>query len=268
MTPLVPIQDSQEEFKALMSLLKNILRERKISYAELAKQLGMSESGLKKVFTSNDISFSRVSQIAGALGLRVTDLLNEIENNETHSVAFSSEEQKYFSENKETFYFFVRLLIERNSVEEIQEEFQLTPAETFKILKKLDSFGWIQLLPENKIKLPPLSLVRDFGSGPFLEHIYQEWSADSVRCIARPENQKSGKFIIRCLRMKPSTYQSFLQRLKELEIDLLRTAIREMKVSNKNLQTMQWVSVTDLKSFITPKAVSEVGKSRIKSLPE
>lgn len=254
-------QDEQGEFKALISLIKDILKERRISYGELAKQMGLSESGLKKIFASGDASFGRISQIASCLGLRITDLLAELENKDTHSVIFSDEEQKYFLKNPEAFHFFVRLLIERKELEEIEAEFKLTPATTFKHLKKLDSFGWIQLLPENKIKLPPLSLVKDFGTGPLLEHIYQEWSQDTVRMLAKPEHQKSGKFVIRCLRMKESTYQDFLRRLKDLEMDLLKTAIREMNVSNKNLKTMRWVSMTDQLSFVQSYFPSSKSKS-------
>ncbi|MNT84532.1 hypothetical protein D3C72_2245560 [compost metagenome] len=83
-----------------------------------------------------------------------------------------------------------------------------------------------------------------------LNHIYQEWGKEAVEDLAKPENQKSGKFVIRCLRMKDSTYQEFLQRLKELELDLLKKAIREMSVSNKNLKTMRWISLTDQTSFV------------------
>ncbi|MNL04619.1 hypothetical protein D3C87_1251910 [compost metagenome] len=251
-------QNPQGEFKALITLIKNVLKERRISYAELAKQMNLSESGLKKIFTSDDVSFSRLSQITSLLGLRLTDLLNEIESKDTHSVVFSDEEQKYFLKNPEAFHFFVRLLIERKSLEEIQEEFKLSSAAAFKLLQKLDAFGWIQLLPENKIKLPPLSLVKDFGSGPLLDHIYQEWSKETVQLLAKPENQKTGKFIIRCLRMKESTYQEFLLRLKELEMDLLKTAIREMNVSNKNLKTMRWISLTEQTSFVQPKNTLKV----------
>ncbi|MNT82293.1 hypothetical protein D3C72_2220060 [compost metagenome] len=58
--------------------------------------------------------------------------------------------------------------------------------------------------------------------------------------------------------MKESTYQEFLLRLKELEMDLLKTAIREMNVSNKNLKTMRWISLTEQTSFVQPKNTLKV----------
>jgi len=249
--PLLGHQQEQPgEFKALINLIKGILKERRISYGELATQMGLSESGLKKIFSSEDASFGRLSQMASVLGLRISDLLSELDKTDTHTVVFKDEEQQYFLKNMDVFHFFIRLVIERKTVEEIQEEFKLTPAATFKYLKKLDALGWAQLGPENSVKIPPLSLVRDFGSGPLLNHIYQEWGKEAVEDLAKPENQKSGKFVIRCLRMKDSTYQEFLQRLKELELDLLKKAIREMSVSNKNLKTMRWISLTDQTSFV------------------
>lgn len=248
--PSLGPQPAADEFKDLINLIKSIIKERRISYREIAKQMGLSESGLKKIFSSGDASYGRISQLAGVLGLRISDLLNELEKADTHTVVFSEKEQQFFLKNIDTFHFFVRLIIERKSVEEIQEEFKLSPAAVFKYLKKLDTLGWVELGPQNSVKIPPLSLVKDFGSGPLLDHVYQEWAQETARQLAKPENQKNGKFVIRCLRMKDSTYQDFLARLKELELDLLKTAVREMSVSNKNLKSMRWISLTDQTSFV------------------
>lgn len=250
MSQQVPHHDSDGEFKAILNLIKKILKERGVSYSQLATQMGLSESGLKKILSSDDASYGRISQIVTSLGLRMVDLMMELEKSEARPVAFNDDEQAYFLKNPEAFHFFVRLVIERKSADDIQNEFKMKAAVVFKYLNKLDEFGWIKLGPGNKVKLLPLSLVEDFGSGPLLDKVYQEWGKQAVEDLAKPENQKSGKFIIRCLRMKETTYQDFLVRLKEMELDLLRTGIREMSISNKNLKTMRWVSLTDQTSFV------------------
>lgn len=238
------------EFKSILAALKKILRERGISYADLAQKVGLSESGIKKIFGSRDCSYGRLSQIAKALGLRMVDLLDEIDRSELRGVQFSPKQQDYFLKNIRVFRFFVKLVVERQSISEIQKEFQLKEKDIFSLLKKLDDIGLVQLLPKGEVKLPRLSLVKDFGPGPLLSKIYQEWGQSIVHELAHPKFQGSGQFIVRCLKMKEDTYQELLARLLEIEKEFLKRAVREMSVSTLKLKSVRWIWMTDDQSFI------------------
>lgn len=241
---------SVEEFKALTKALKDILKERGVSYRDLAQGMGMSESGVKKIFSGDDCSFQKLMQISKLLKVKFSDLLHEIEDQEMRPVTFSSEQQQMFLKNKALFNFFVKLVIERMPVEEIKKESKLTEAQVFKYLRELDEQGHIELLPENRVRVPEISLVSNFGHGPLLEKTYQDWSRRAVIDIAHPKHQASGQFIIRCLKMKEDTYLDFLAQLKDLEKQVAKRALREMAVSTRNLITTRWVSMTDKQSFI------------------
>ncbi|WP_413287704.1 helix-turn-helix domain-containing protein [Bdellovibrio sp. HCB337] len=245
-----PQTHTREEFKILIQRLKHLLRERGISYKELAKKMQMSESGVKKIFSADDCSFQKLVEITKILGITLSDLFQEIEREEMTSVSFTPEEQALFLKNKDLFHFFVKLVIERSSVEEIKKESKLTEAQAFKYLRTLDEAGLITLLPENKIQIPPISLVSNFGSGPLLEKTYNTWGHRIVDELAHPRNQESGQFIIRCLKMKDETYQDFLLQLRELEREMAKRALREMAFSTANLKLTRWVSMTSHGSFI------------------
>lgn len=239
-----------DEFRTVIAALKKILRSRGITYAELAKKLNLSESGTKKIFSGRDCSFRRLSQISKVLGFRVSDLLDEVENAQMTRVRFSEVQQQYFLKNRSTFGFFVKLVVERRSVDQIKSEFRLSDSQTFKLLKKLDELGLIQLLPKNAIKLPPLSLVKDFGPGPLLSQVYQDWSRGLASDLADPKNQASGQFIIRCFQMKDETYRELLGRLLELEKEFLMRSVREMSVATSVLKPVRFAWMTDQNSFI------------------
>jgi predicted transcriptional regulator len=245
-----PLKGEHTELKEILTALKKILRDKGLSYRALAKTLGLSESGVKKIFASRDCSYQRLSQIARALGFRITDILNEIDRPSLQHATFNAEQQNYFLKNTSAFRFFVKLVLERRSVPEIQKEFGLSDSAAFRYLKTLDDLHLIRLLPGNQVKLPPVALVRDFGTGPLLEKAYQEWGMSMVQDLADPKFQKSGNFIIRCFMMKDETYQDFLSRLLEVEQEFLRRAIREMNMSVGNLKPMRWMSLTDQESFI------------------
>ena len=244
-----PRQD-HSEFQAVIQAFKKILRARGISYRELSRMLGLSESGVKKIFAAQDGSFGRLSQIAKTLGFRITDLLDEIDRGELKSTAFTLEQQQYLLKHLDVFRFFVKLVIERQPVAEIQAEFRLPEPVTFRYLRKLDELKLIRLLPGNEVRLPAISLIRDFGGGPLLSRVYREWSTEMARDLADPAYQTSGQFIVRSLRMKDETYQEFLGRLLELEREFLRRAVREMNVASGRLRPMRWISMADQQSFV------------------
>lgn len=221
-----------------------------MTYRDLGMALQMSESGVKKIFNSSDCSFEKIVQISKVLSVNLSSLIEEIENESLKDLSFTPRQQEVFLKQPELFRFFVKLTIERLPMEEIKLESRLTEAQVFKMCKLLDELKIIKLLPEGKIKLPKVSLVSDFGTGPLLDKVYLEWSQNLAREVARPVNQKEGKFIIRCLRMRPKTYEEFLVQLRTLEQKLARKAVREMSLANSKLKTMRWISLTDQKSFV------------------
>jgi predicted transcriptional regulator len=246
----LPTNQELVEFKALIKILKRILRERGMSYAELANLLSLSESGVKKIFASRDCSFTRLSQISRVLGFQISDILAELSQEKTRGTQFSPAQQEYFLKNPDVFKFFVKLVIERETVAEIKEKFHLSDERTFQLLKKLDDLKLIQLMPGGRPKLPPLFLVKNFGSGPLLEKVYQEWGGSIVKDLAHPKYQESGQFLIRCYKMKQDTYQDLLHRLLELENEFLKRAVREMSISTEGLKTVRFAWLTDQQSFI------------------
>ncbi len=64
------------ETEQILKVLKLILKNKKIKYIEASKELGMSESGFKKLMTSKDISIQRLNQICELVDISTADLLN------------------------------------------------------------------------------------------------------------------------------------------------------------------------------------------------
>ncbi len=62
-------------YSHLMSTLKTVLRARGWTYARLGEAIGLSESGVKKIFAAEDGSFDRVVRVCEVLGLSLDDLL-------------------------------------------------------------------------------------------------------------------------------------------------------------------------------------------------
>ncbi len=248
----MPLNQNQD-FKAITGVMKNILRERKITYRKLGAQIGLTESGIKKIFAAEDGSYKRLTQIANILGVNLLEVLGEIQQASLENVRFTQSQQNHFLKDPLLFSLYFKLVIERISAEEAKHELEFNDHNFFKYLKMLDDLNLIQLLAQNKIKIPNLKMVKSFGDGPFLSKLYRDWGRELVTELADPKHQSSGQFIVRCLKMKPATYLEFLTRLRELDDEFTRRGIQEMRINLKNLKSMRWISITDQNSFVRGK---------------
>jgi transcriptional regulator with XRE-family HTH domain len=64
------------DFNNVSEVLRSLLKSRGITYKDVANKLEMSESGVKKLLTSEDISFNKLNAILGFLDLTLKDLIS------------------------------------------------------------------------------------------------------------------------------------------------------------------------------------------------
>lgn len=105
-------------YSPLSEGLRNILKTRNITYKDIAAKLGMSESGVKKMLTANDISYNKLSEILEILNLKLEDVV---------SIApkpykkLSEEQEKFFEKNPKHFNFFLQLHFQKMNVEQVKK---------------------------------------------------------------------------------------------------------------------------------------------------
>jgi transcriptional regulator with XRE-family HTH domain len=239
----------RNEYEIAVAALKRGLKAQNLTYQELAKELGLSESGIKKILTAKDGSFQRLAQICRIAGLSFADLLEE-QREEMHPVSFTEKQEEYFLAEPGGFQYFWRLVYERASVEEIERLTGLSAKDSFRHLRKLDSLGLIKLLPGGKVRVPPLQQIRWAGSGPLVRKLYREWSLRFVEQVARPDLEANKLFIVRYFQMTKKTYAEFLEYLRNTEAEFLRRAIQDMRSGAGDLQHVRFLVAADDESFL------------------
>ncbi len=237
-------------YSSLLPVLKRALKQRHVSYRELARKLGMSESGVKKLLSGGDISLNRLSEITGVLGMHISDLLKETEERDFTDVRFTAEQEAFFLDHRDYFHFYWKLVYERWSVAEIEEKLNLTAKQSFRYLKKLDELGFIVLGPQEKLKIPKVDRIRWASSGPLVQRIYQEWAIQMMKDLARPKLNDDESFIIRYFKFRKRTYEEFLDSLRAVEREFVKRTTREMLVYTEGLETVRWISAADRNSFV------------------
>lgn len=235
---------------ALIETLKRALKQRRLTYRSLGEKLGMSESGVKKLFRGGDISFNRLTRIASVLGIPLSELLKESEERDFRDVAFTPRQEAYLLAHRDCFHFYWKLVYERWPVAEIERAFSLAPRQSFRYLRKLDELGLLLLGPEGKLRIPKVDRIRWTGTGPLIRALYQEWAREMMRDLAQPEAKEGEQFIIRYFKLRKRTYEEFLDALRAVETEFVKRGTREMLLYDEGLEPVRWISAADRKSFV------------------
>lgn len=249
------IKDKEpSEYRVAIQNLKQALKQRQITYRELGKGIGLSESGVKKIFSARDGSFQRLVQICRYAGL---SLIEVVEDNRTLNVRFSEQQQREFNKDPLLFQFYWLLVYERLPLPALQSELRLSKAGSFRFARKLDILGLIKLLPGDRMRLPSVKAVRWTGDGEFLRALYRNWSRSLVDKLARPEVQNDELFLLRYLQMTPKTFKEFIAAQRALEEEFVRRSIQEMRAQPPGLEHVRWLVAADNLSFVTNRRLSE-----------
>ncbi len=137
---------------ALVETLKRSLRSERITYADIATRLEMSEANVKRLFATQSFTLQRLEAICEMMHMDLADLfaLHEAARERIRHLTRQQEEELVSD---------IRLLLVAVSVrnqmafDEIIDRYRLSEAETIRCLARLDRLGIIELLPNNRIKL-------------------------------------------------------------------------------------------------------------------
>lgn len=226
--------------------LKLILKRKKIRYHELAQQINLSESGLKKILNATDANFSKLSIICAAIDISLTDLLQEVETLAYVEAKFTKEQEKFFFHNKNFFYFYWLLVVERNDLAEIRSKYALTQQQMTTYLTKLDSLNLIELHANNRVKLPPARASRWVGEGPLTESIQKNWGEE----LWRDSFQKNQFHNIRYLNLDPLAFKDLQNRLEEIEVEFVARSSRNQNMAMDKTTRYRYMSAIADGSFI------------------
>jgi len=135
----------------LLAVLKQQLKQQGLTYKKLAAELGLTESAIKQMFGSDNMSLKRMDAICELLKLDISDLVLLSEQQE-HRIELLSVEQEALLVSDEKLLLVAYCVVNRWSFEEIITRYNLTEPECITQLVKLDKMHLIELLPGNRIK--------------------------------------------------------------------------------------------------------------------
>jgi transcriptional regulator with XRE-family HTH domain len=227
--------------KKLMRTLREVLKSKGFTYAKLAKKLGVSEVTIKRVFSSQNCNLQMIFKICDSVGISFFDLSALANQEQEVDYVLTLEQEKYFAANPAMFGIF-RSLHRGLSSSEVADHWQLTPARHFRVLRKLEKFDLLEILPRNQVRMKVVGNIRFQHQGPlarkilrpqimqFLDHVDVVLKNEDV-CMHSAEVELSVTHI-----------SELVEEIHTLGAKYRARALRDKNLlSTKQLQSVRWL---------------------------
>jgi transcriptional regulator with XRE-family HTH domain len=160
------------ESARIIEALKRSLKNRGLTYRDLARKVGLSEASIKRVFAEETFSLQRLEHICLAIGLSVSELVRMAgDSQEPHSQYLSLEQEQLLAGDSRLLASFY-LLLNGHSSAEILGRMDLTERELRELYVKLDAAKIIELQPQLKARLRVGPVISWRADGP-VHRVYE-----------------------------------------------------------------------------------------------
>lgn len=145
--------------------VKQLLREQKIRYVEVAEYLELSEASVKRIMAQNDISMDKLIKIAELLGMEVSELIRKAEDREYLPDQLTIDQEMGILKDLKTL--LVATCVFNNlTFEEITETYTISDFDVMLALATMEKLDILVRLPFNKFKLKIAKNFKWIPDGP------------------------------------------------------------------------------------------------------
>ncbi len=164
--------------QTLIDLIKAELKTAGLSYAQLARELDLSESSVKRMFTGGEMPLSRIDEICRVLKTDFADLSQRLAQHQSLRRELTLQQEREVVADEKLLLMAICCLSQW-SFEQVIATYRLTEAEVTRALAQLDRLGIIELRPLNRYRLQVAKTFRWRPQGPvmqfFRENVMQDF---------------------------------------------------------------------------------------------
>ncbi|WP_300654296.1 helix-turn-helix transcriptional regulator [Hydrogenophaga sp.] len=164
----------------LVTALKQELKAARMTYADLAKAMGMAESSVKRMLAKGDMSLSKVDAICRAMRLDFADLARRVADTQPLLREMTQEQERAVVADKKLLLVAICVLSQW-TLEQINASYRLSEADCVKSLAQLDRIGIIELRPLNRYRLKLAKTFRWRPHGPVMNYFRDHALLDYFR---------------------------------------------------------------------------------------
>ncbi len=169
-----------DQSKRVLRELKAVLRQRGLGYNQVAEHLQLSVSSVKRLLSQGGISLERLAAICEFAGVELAEIVSRAERS-TRQLAALTEAQEQQVVADPALLLVAICVLNRWGFEDIRYRYAFAEPELIGHLVRLDRLGWLELLPNNRIKLRIARTFAWLPNGPihqfFVDNVQEEFLA-------------------------------------------------------------------------------------------
>ena len=211
----------------LVSALKAELKAAGITYAELAVQLGMAESSIKRIFAKADMPLSRIDDVLRVLKMDFAELARKIADAQPLRRELTLAQETAVVADRKLMLLAI-CCVSQWTFEQMLSTYTLTEVECVRYLLQLDRLGFIELRPLNRYRLKVGKGFRWRPHGPVMAYFREHVAADYYSGGFDGEGET-----LMLVHGQISTAQaaSFVERLQRVGQDFAQQHLADQKLS-------------------------------------
>jgi len=144
--------NKQLNFQDIATIIKEAVRKQGLNYANFAKKLHMSESGLKKLMIGKDCSFNKLGKICKVLNLDFAKIVMLAANNDLGPTSLTGEQIEFLEKSDQALILLLNLQIFDYELEFLEKNMKIPKKNLYPLLRKLEKKGFIEWKPGDKVK--------------------------------------------------------------------------------------------------------------------
>lgn len=214
----------------LVTVLKRELKAAQMTYADLARALGMAESSVKRMLARGDMPLSRIDAICRALKLDFAELARRVADAQPLLAELTQEQERAVVADKKLLLVAICVLSQW-TLEQITAAYRLSAAECIGYLARLDRIGILELKPLNRYRLKLAKTFRWRPHGPvmdyFREHVVLDYFGGGF------DRPGEGVLLVHGS-IGRSLAPSFLERIERVAQDFAQQHQADQKLAEKD----------------------------------
>jgi transcriptional regulator with XRE-family HTH domain len=157
----------------LVQALKGELKSAGLTYAALARELGIAESSVKRIFAKGDMPLSRIDEVLRVLKMDFSELARKIVEAAPARGELTLAQEKALASDRRLM-LVALCCVSQWSVEDMTRTYTLSEADCVSCLVHLDKLGFIELRPHNRYRLKIGHAFRWRPDGPVMAYFREQ----------------------------------------------------------------------------------------------
>lgn len=158
--------------KRIIDTLKLELRKQGVTYKQVAHTLKLSEASVKRLFSENSFTLSRLELVCALLNMEIADLVHQMEINIDLTTQLSIKQEIELVTDTRLI-LMAHFLMSKFKFSEIIRIYDISETEGIQLLAKLDRMKIIELQPGNRVKLMVSNNFEWIPNGP-IQRFYEQ----------------------------------------------------------------------------------------------